>query len=134
MTGARDLFGEERAPALRRVGRRLHLPQSVRALAERMRRDGAPVAEIAAALGISESTAWARLGVEFERALPGGRPMGRPRWTPSTEDRAMVLRLAAEFISVQAIAGRLGCSAPTLRLHCRDELAQGRKLRRGAAE
>jgi len=132
MTGDRDLFGEERAPALRRVGRRLHLPQSVRALAERMRRDGAPVAEIADALKISESTAWARLAVEFERAMPGGRPAGRPRWSPSAEDRALVVRLTAEFTSVQAIAKRLGCTPPTLQLHCRAELAEGRRLRRAA--
>jgi len=134
MTAERDLFGEDHTPAPRRVGGRIHLPRAVRSLAESMRQEGASVAEIAKAIGISQGTAWRRLAVELERGMPGGRSVGRPLWSPSAEARATVVRMTVEFATVEAIAERLGCSAPTLRLHCRAELAEGRKLRRGGAE
>ncbi len=95
-----------------------------------MRRQGASGAAIAAALGISEATVWNRLSVELERGLPGGRRPGRPRWLPTDEDRAAVAQLAAEGLSLESIAERLGVTPPTIRRHCSSELAEGRGLRR----
>jgi DNA-binding NarL/FixJ family response regulator len=124
MIGDRDLFGDEdagSAPAPR-FGRRVFLAAPVRARAEAMRRDGASLEVIAAELGIAVETVRLRLANELERGLPGGRGQGRPRWTPTPEQRAEVVRMVAAGVGVGRIAQAVGVSTPTLRLHCAAEL------------
>jgi transposase-like protein len=126
----RDLFGEPvTAPRSRRVGRRIHLAISARQHAEELRRQGASVAAIAEALGIAETTAWHRLAAELDRGLPGGRVPGRPRWQPTPEDLAEVIRLTADGVTLDQLCVVLGVTTPTLRRHCSTELAAGRAQR-----
>lgn len=120
----RDLFGMTASPsAARRAGRRVHLPGVLRAKAEAMRAAGASVEAIAGAIGVCSATVRNRLQAELERGMPGGRPPGRPQWQPTAEERQRVAKLAAQRVPQEQIAEAVGCSAPTLRRHCRLELS-----------
>jgi predicted transcriptional regulator len=128
-----DLFGDvARARRAVRLGRRVFLSGPQRTQAQAMRAAGASVLAIAAELGIAEETARRRLKAELERGLPGGRGVGRPRWRPSAEERALVARLAAEGATLGRIGELLGVSAPTLRRHCQVELTPVRRRRANA--
>lgn len=127
MSSQRDLFGPIPVPLRRRVGGRIYLATAVRAHAEELRRHGASVAEIGQELGIGATTVRARLGRELERGMPGGRRAGRPQWSPTDAHRSDVERMAAEGVSLETIARILSVSAPTIRVHCADELARGRR-------
>lgn len=132
MTGSRDLFGLSNAPpAAWHLGRRLHLPHVARKLAETMRAEGASLQVIADALGVSVAKVRTRLAAELERGMPGGQSAGRPRWKPTTDDRASVWRMAAEGASQERIAEAMAITPPTLRRHCAAELARGRTERCG---
>ena len=57
------------------------------------------------------------------------KPPGRPLRDYSAAERAEVYWMAANGSTVKDIAKLVGCSEPTLRKHCQEELERGRAAR-----
>mgnify|MGYP002132467496 FL=1 len=133
-------------PSPRRRGRPPHQPTpETRATVAAMVASDKPVADIAAAIGISEPTLRAHYAVELTAARPqinfpfaespaspSPRPpaapsrAGRPEHVPTQETRERVEVLIAGGMPTWQIAAAVGVSEPTLRFHYPTELDAGR--------
>src|SRR5215467_13757192 len=58
-------------------------------------------------------------------ALPKERPVGRPKFEPTPEQRNMVERAAGFGFTQEKIAALIGTTKPTLEKHFREELDRG---------
>ena len=58
---------------------------------------------------------------------PGERGQGRKPFVPTPSVRHLVVLLRGAGLAAGEVAAELGCSESTLRLHCPDELADGRR-------
>lgn len=129
----------------RRRGRPPHQPtDESRALVVAMVSRGAPVEEIARAVGVAESTLRGHYRAELatprpQAALPGIAPpdpqpprpnSGRPEHVASEETRERVAILSAARMPAWQIARAIGISEPTLRFHYAEALETGAAAKR----